>query len=326
MRAAVNRRYGPAGVVRIEEIEKPAPGRGEVLVRIHATSVNSADSRLRRMDVPRGFGVPLRLAFGIFAPRNRVLGMEFSGTVEALGSGVTKFRVGDAVFATCLFRAHAEYRVISQDAAIALKPEKLSFEQAGAMGFGGVTALSYLKGPGNVAEGDRVLINGASGAVGVAAIQLAKHFGARVTAVCSARNADLVLSLGADEVIDYARVDFAATGETYDIIMDNVGNASWRRCKGALAPDGRLLMVVAGLADMLVAAVVSLRKGKRAIALRPDDRAEDLLVLADLARAGKFAPFIERVHEFEDIGAAHAHVDSGRKRGSVVVRVGGLPE
>ncbi len=323
MRAAVNKRYGPPEVVHVEEVEKPVPGKDEVLVKIHAAGVNSADSRMRSLNVPTGFGLIVRLVFGIFGPRNKILGMEFSGTIEALGSDVSKFEVGDAVFAGCMFGAHGEYRVIKQDAAIVLKPHNLSFEEAAAISFGGSTALNFLKIDGDIKAGERVLINGASGAVGIAAIQLAKHFGAHVSAVCSAANAELVLSMGADKVIDYANTDFAKTGETYDIIMDNVGNAKWGRVKNSLKSTGRLLMVVGGMPEMLQGAFVSRKNGKRVISGTSGDKAENLAVLAELAEAGKFRPFIQKAYDFTEIVAAHRHVDSGRKRGSIVVVMAG---
>ncbi|HHG90846.1 MAG TPA: NAD(P)-dependent alcohol dehydrogenase [Devosia sp.] len=319
MRAAVYNKYGPPEVVRIVEVEKPVAKDGEVLIGIHATSVNSGDSRMRSLNVPEGFGVIVRLVFGIFSPRNPVLGMELAGTIEAIGRDVTKFKVGDEVFAACMFGAHAQYRVVKQDAAIALKPENLSFEEAAALSFGGTTALFFLKEKGNVKRGDRILINGASGTVGVAAIQLAKHFGAQVSAVCSAGNSEMVTSLGADRVIDYEREDFTENGEVYDIIMDNVGNAPWSRSKDSLTQTGRLLMVVAGLPQMLQAAFVSRKNGRRAIAGTPADSAEALLFLGKLARQGKYRPHIDRVFGLEDIVEAHAYVDSGRKRGSVVM-------
>ncbi|MCF6326343.1 MAG: NAD(P)-dependent alcohol dehydrogenase [Devosiaceae bacterium] len=319
MKAALNRKYGGPDVVRIEEVEKPVAGKDEVLIKIHAAGINSADSRMRSLNVPKGFGIIVRLVFGIFAPRNKILGMEFSGTIESIGSDVSKFKVGDAVFAGCMFGAHAEYRVIKQDVAIVLKPKDLSFEEAGAMSFGGSTALNFLKIDGNIKTGERVLINGASGAVGIAAVQLAKYFGADVTAVCSAANAELVTSMGADRVIDYASTDFAKTGETFDIIMDNVGNAPWGRVKNSLKPTGRLLMVVGGMPEMLQGAFVSKKNGKRVISGTSGDNAVDLQFLAELAEAGKFKPFIEKTYRLEDIVAAHRHVDSGRKRGSIVI-------
>ncbi len=321
MRAAVNKKYGPPEVVRVTEIEKPVPGDKEVLIKVHATTVNSGDARMRSLNVPKGFGVIVRLVFGIFAPRNPVLGMELSGVIEAIGRDVTKFKAGDEVFAGCLFGAHAEYRVAKQDAAIALKPENLSFEEAAALSFGGATALFFLEEKGKIKRGDKVLINGASGAVGVAAIQLAKYFGAHVSAVCSAGNGELVTSLGADRVIDYAREDFTGNGEEYDIIMDNVGNAPWSRSKGSLNARGLLLLVVAGLPQMLQAAFVSRKDGKKAIAGTPDDSAQTLQVLGKLAQEGELKPFIGNVYPLEEIAKAHAYVDSGRKRGSVVIRV-----
>ncbi len=319
MRAAVYEKYGPPEVVRIVEVKQPVAKDDEVLIRIHATSVNSGDSRMRSLNVPKGFGVIVRLVFGIFAPRNPVLGMEFAGTIEAVGRDVTKFKVGDEVFSSCMFGAHAEYRVTKQDAAIALKPENLSFEEAAALSFGGTTALFFLKEKGNIKCGDKVLINGASGAVGIAAIQLAKHFGAHVTAVCSASNSELVTSLGADRVIDYAREDFAENGEVYDIIMDNVGNAPWSRSRGSLTPTGRLMLVVAGLPQMLQAVFVSRKDGRQALAGTPGDSAQTLQILGKLAQEGELKPLIDKVYPLEEIAKAHAYVDSGRKRGSVVI-------
>ncbi len=319
MRAAVYEKYGPPEMVRIAEIKKPVPKDDEVLVSIHATSVNSGDVRMRSLNVPKGFGIFVRAAFGIFAPRNPVLGMEFAGTIAAIGRDVTNFKVGDEVFSSCMFGAHAEYRVAKQDGALALKPENLSFEEAAALSFGGGTALFFLKEKGKIKRGDKVLINGASGAVGVAAVQLAKHFGAEVTAICSAGNAELVRSLGADMVIDYAEEDFTQNGKAYDIIMDNVGNAPWLRVRGSLAPTGRLLLVVAGMVQMLQSVFVSRKNGRQALAGTPMDSAKTLQFLSKLAEEGQLRPVIDKVYPLEEIVAAHAHVESGRKRGSVVI-------
>jgi len=319
MKAALNRKYGAPDVVQIEEVEKPKPKDNEVLVKIIATSVNSGDCRLRSLNVPKGFGIIVRLAFGISAPRNKILGMEFAGIVESVGKDVSKFKVGDEVFASCFFGAHAQYRAVKESGAIVLKPENLSFEEASAMSFGGATALFFLKIQGNIKRGDRVLINGASGAVGVAAIQLAKYFGAEVSAICSGANTELVKSLGADKVIDYTKEDFTKNGNIYDIIMDNVGNATWKRVENSLKPTGRLLLVVAGLPETLQAAFVSKKHGKKALSGTPKDKFESLAFLAKLASEGKYKPHIDKVYPLEKIAEAHAYVDAGRKRGSVVI-------
>ena len=321
MLAAVNKKYGVPDVVQIEEVAKPQPKDNEVLVKIYATSVNSGDARMRSLNVPTGYGMLVRLAFGIFAPRNSVLGMEFAGVVEEIGKDVTKFKIGDEVFASCFFGAHAQYRAVKQDGAITLKPKNLSFEEASAMCFGGTTALFFLKKLGNIKRGDKVLVNGASGAVGVAAIQLAKYFGAHVSAVCSGANTELVKSLGADAVIDYIKEDFTKNGKTYDIIMDNVGNVVWGRVKNSLKPTGRFLMVVAGMPQMIQAAFVSKKHGKMVLSGSPRDKSEELKFLVKLASEGKFKPHIDKVYLLEEIANAHAYVDSGRKRGSVVINL-----
>ncbi len=319
MRAAIYKKYGAPEVVQILEVKKPIPKNNEVLIKIYASTINSADWRLRSLEVPKGYGVLVRLAMGIFGPRNKILGMELAGVIEEIGKDVRKFKVGDEVFASCMFGAHAQYRVLKEDAAIALKPDNLSFEEASALSFGGSTALLFLKTLGDIKIGEKLLINGASGAVGVAAIQLAKYFGAEVTAVCSGANAELVKSLGAEKVIDYQKEDFSKNGQTYDLIMDNVGNASWSRVKNSLNETGRLLLVVAGLLEMIKAAFVSNKNGKRVLTGTPKDKSKDLQFLAELVEKGKYKPHIDNIYSLEEIVAAHSYVDSGRKRGSVVI-------
>lgn len=319
MRAAVYHRYGPPEVVQIAELPKPIPADDEVLVRVRATTVTAGDWRLRTAIAPPGFGPLIRLAFGIRGPRKAVLGTELAGDVEAIGTAVSRFKVGDKVFAICNLGCHAEYRSIRQGSAIALMPSNLSYEEAAPLSFGGTAALYFLRDQARVRPGEKVLINGASGGVGSAAVQLARHFGAEVTGVCSAANAQMVRSLGAVEVIDYSREDFTKTGRTFDVILDTVGNCSFATSERALAPGGRLLQVVASLGQTISAAVRPSRSGKKVLGGVVPERAADLRMLAELAQAGRFKPVIDRIYPFDRIVDAHAHVETHRKKGNVVV-------
>lgn len=326
MKAIIATGYGSPDVLQLQEVEKPEPKDNEVLIKVHATAVNSGDWRIRSLDVPTGFGIFVRLAFGFSRPRQPILGVVLAGTVEAAGKDVTAFRAGDEVFAMdgAKMGCHAEYKVMPEDGAIAFKPANLSFEEAAAIPFGGTTALDYLREKAKVKRGDKVLINGASGAVGIAAVQLAKYFGAEVTGVCSTANVDFVKSFGADKVIDYKKEDFTQNGETYDIIMDTVGNAPFSRSGNSLKEGGRLLAVVADMPEMIKAPWVALTSGKKVIAGTAQERAEDLRFLAELAEAGRFKPAIGHRYRFEDMAEAHRQVDTGHKRGNVVVTVGGI--
>ncbi|NOR63864.1 MAG: zinc-binding dehydrogenase [Rhodobacteraceae bacterium] len=323
MRAAVYHRYGAPEVVQIEDIPTPEPKAGEVLIRVRATTVTAADWRVRSLSMPRGFGVFGRLAFGLFGPRKKVLGMAVAGEVAACGAGVASFAVKDRVLADCGAKmgAHAAFCVVKADGTLAKIPDGLSFEDSAALVFGGSTALHFLRNVGKVQPGERVLINGASGETGVAFVQLARHFGADVVGVCSAANAELVRGLGAERVVDYTQEDFALSDEKYDVIVDTVGNAGWVRSHGALKDNGRLLQVLAGLADMIKAPLVSRRTGRKALAGEAKPIAADLVFLADLAVKGEFIPVISQIFELEDIVEAHRLVDSGHKVGSVVVRL-----
>ncbi|MBL8517796.1 MAG: NAD(P)-dependent alcohol dehydrogenase [Betaproteobacteria bacterium] len=322
MKAVVCERYGPPEVLRLTETATPQPRDNELLIRIHATTVTFADRRIRAMDAPPGFGVLMRLAFGVSRPRQPVLGSELAGVVDAVGSAVHAFRPGDRVFAFADARlgCHAEYRCLPDNALVARMPANLDFAHAAALSFGGTTALSFLR-RAKVRRGEQVLINGASGGVGTAAIQLARHLGAEVTAVCSAANADLVSSLGAARVIDYAREDFTQLGECWDVIMDTVGTAPYSRASPVLRPGGRLLAVLAGLQDMLTTPLRARLHGRRVIAGPAFGTTEDLRHLAQLAEAGVFLPVIDREFPLERIVEAHRHVDTGRKRGNVIIHV-----
>jgi NADPH:quinone reductase-like Zn-dependent oxidoreductase len=322
MRAIVYAKYGPPGVVALAEVPKPRPRRREVLVRIHATTVTTADARARSLQMPPGFGLLGRLVFGVFGPRQPILGTELAGEVEAVGAAVTRFAPGDRVLAFTggRYGAHAEYRAIAEDGLIVKLPANLGFEEAASLAFGATNALSFLRKAG-VQRGDRVLIVGASGNIGAAAVQLAKHVGAEVTAVCSTANLELVRSLGADEVIDYTREDFAQQRDRHDIIVDTTGTTTLGRCEQALRQGGRLVAIQGSLAQMLGLERASRRSGKKVIAGIASVTADDLELLAGLAERGALRPVIDRCYPLEDAASAHAYVDTGRKRGSVVLRV-----
>src|SRR6266850_351464 len=320
MKAIVYERYGPPEVLRLREVEKPTPKDNEVLIRAYSTTVTAGDCRVRSLHMPVGFGLIARLVLGVSRPRQPILGSELAGKVESVGKDVNKFRIGDAVFAFTGARlgCHAEYKCMPEDGALALKPANLTFEEAAAMSSGGTTALDFFR-RGKLKSGEKVLVNGASGGVGTAAVQLAKHFGADVTGVCSTANLEWVRSLGAHHVIDYTKHDFTENGETYDIIVDTAGTAPFSRSKASLKERGRLLLVLSGLSDILQVPWVSMTSSKKVIAGPAAWRAEDLRFLAELAQAGEFRPVIDRRYPFEQIVEAHRYVDTGRKKGNVVI-------
>lgn len=320
VKAIVYTRYGAPDVLEIKEVATPRPRDNEILIKVRATTVTSGDRRVRALDIPLGFKLISRLVFGVTRPRNPILGTELAGDVVAVGKGVSKYAVGDAVFAFGGVRmgCYAQYKCMPEDAAVAKKPANLGYDEAAVLSFGGTTALHFLR-RANIARGERVLVIGASGSVGSAAVQLGKHFGAQVTGVCSGANAALVRSLGAKNVIDYTQEDFAKTGAAYDIIVDAVGSTTFSRCKNLLADRGCFLAVSANLPQMLLIPFAALTGRKRVIAGPAPERAEDLHFLAKLAQAGEFKPVIDRRYPFERIVEAHRYVDSGRKRGNVVI-------
>ena len=318
MKAACCTRYGPPEVVEIKDVPTPAPGDGEVLVRAAATTVNSGDARLRAMNVPRGMRMAARLRLGLTKLRQPILGFEMAGQVEAVGAGVSGAQPGERVVVSRGFKmgCHAEFAVVSAQGALVKVPEQLSEEEAVALCFGGSTALYFFQ-RGRLARGDTVLINGASGAVGTMAVQLAKHSGAEVTAVCSAANADLVRNLGADHVIDYQAEDFTHSGQRYDVVMDTHGNAPYKRSKESLKPGGRFLMVVGNLAETLAA---TRQKATIAGTANADAIADSYRTLMTLAEQGAIKAVIDTVLPFAQIVDAHRRVDSGHKVGSLVLR------
>jgi NADPH:quinone reductase-like Zn-dependent oxidoreductase len=322
MQAIVYDRFGPPDVLELREVPKPVPKDNEVLIKIHVTTVTSGDWRVRSLNVPAGFTLPARLMFGPTKPRQPILGTELAGEVESAGKDVTRFKVGDRVFAFSGARmgCYAQYKCMPEDGAVARKPPNLSYEEAAALSFGGTTALDFFR-RGNLQRGEQVLVNGASGGVGTAAVQLARHFGAEVTAVCSGANAELVRSLGAEHVIDYTREDFTKSGAAYDVIVDTAGTAPFPRSKGSLKEGGRLLQILGGLPDMLQIPWAALTSSKGIIAGPAGERAEDVRLLAQLAEAGAFKAVIDRRYPWEQIVEAHRYVDTGHKKGNVVVTV-----
>lgn len=320
MQAAVYTRYGAPEVVQLMELEQPVPKAHQLLVKVHASCLNSADVRLRSLRIPLGFGLISRLVFGVRAPRRAILGVDLAGTVVAVGDEVSRFKSGDDIIALTgmTMGAHAQYVCLDADGAIAHKPARLDFNQAAALIFGGTTALDFLR-RGQLKAGERILINGAGGAVGCAALQLARHYGAHITAVCSDSKRALVRSLGAQQVVDYRQEDFTRSGECYDLIMDTQGNAPWSKSYRALAPGGRLLAVCATLPQMLQALWLPLWQRERVIAGPCAERAQDLAELASLADAGILVPVIDRIYPLAQIAEAHEYVDGGHKQGSVVI-------
>jgi NADPH:quinone reductase-like Zn-dependent oxidoreductase len=324
MDAAVARQFGPPEVVAIERVPKPVPTSGEVLVHLRASTVSVADHRLRAKDLPDGLGFLAVVALGVRRPRRPILGMDGAGIIEVIGDGVTEFAVGDEVI---VLRGggmgcHAEYVTVPASGAIARKPRGMSFEDAVSLVFGGYTALSFFDRV-ELGPGVDVLVNGASGAVGTAAVQLAASTGARVTGVCSGRNADLVRSLGADRVIDYEVEDFARGPERYDVIVECVGNAPFRRSCRVMKPGAALLLVIADLHAMLRERIQTRRNG---VLITHTGSAFGAPVLRDLvarAEAGDIRPVIDKTFDLADIVEAHRYVDTGRKRGAVVVRIPG---
>ncbi|QDU38355.1 Zinc-type alcohol dehydrogenase-like protein [Maioricimonas rarisocia] len=327
MKAFAARSYGPPEVLQLREVDTPVPKDNEVLIRIHATTVSSGDWRVRSLNVPTGFGIIVRLVFGFTRPRQPILGTELSGVVEAIGKDVTRFNAGDEVFAfsDATMGAHAEFITMPAEGVIAPKPDGLGFDEAAALSFGGVTALQFLQ-RAKLEQGEKVLVNGASGAVGTAAVQIARHFGAEVTGVCSTGNVELVRSLGADRVIDYTQESVVDCGETFDVVMDTVGTLPFAKAKKLLPPGGRLLQIVGSLPQAIKAPWLSLTSGRKVIGGAAMGRREDLEFLAKLAGSGEYRPVIDRRYPFAEMIEAHRYVDQGHKKGNVVVIVNGEVE
>jgi NADPH:quinone reductase-like Zn-dependent oxidoreductase len=322
MRAAVYDRYGPPEVLRIAEVPRPVPKPDEVLVKVHAAAVTRADCETRSANARSGRAISTisKLIFGFPTPRQPILGKDFSGEVAEIGSAVSRFKVGDQVFGSTgfRFRAHAEYLAIKETRHVAPMPKGSNFVEAAAITDGGIYALTPLRAA-HIEKGQKVLVYGASGAIGTAGVQLAKHFGAVVTGVTTTKNLDLVRSLGADHVIDYTREDFTKNGEIYDVILDAVGKHSFRLCEGSLKRGGTYLPT-----DKLENAILAMRPlprdGKRVI-FPPGVRRDDVPFLKHVVEAGEFRPVIDRTYRFEEIVEAERYVDTEQKVGNVILTI-----
>ncbi len=299
MKAIICTKYGPPNVLQLQNVEKPKPKENEVLVKIHATSVSTGDCRIRGFNSPLLFWIPMRIILGFRKPRKPILGVELSGEIEDIGSDVTQFKKGDPVFALTELNlgGYAEYTCVHESGLIALKPTNVTYEEAAVIPFGGTSALHFLR-KGQIKKGQQVLIYGASGSVGTAAVQLAKYFGATVTAICSSSNFDLVTALGADNVIDYMKEDFTKRGDHYDIIFDAVGKYNKSLCTDALMPNGKYVSVNGMMAKV---------------------SKEDMNLLKQLAETEKLKPVIDRTYRLEEVVEAHTYVEMGHKKGNISI-------
>lgn len=317
MKAAVYTKYGSPGVLQLKDVEKPIPKNNEILVRVKATAVNSGDVRLRKADP---FAV--RFIFGLIKPKINILGTVFSGEVESAGKDVTLFKVGDQVFGhtDLKFGAYAEYKCVPEDGSLAIKPANISHEEAAVIPFGGVTALHFIK-KAMIKPGQKVLVVGASGAVGSAAVQLAKSFGADVTGVCSTANIALVKSIGADKVIDYTKDDFTRNGEIYDIIFDTVKTISVSRSLKSLNKNGIMILSAAGMTELLQGFWISKTSSNKVMTGVISHNAADIIFLKGLIEADKLKPVIDRIYSLEQIAEAHAYAEKGHKKGNIIIKI-----
>jgi NADPH:quinone reductase-like Zn-dependent oxidoreductase len=315
MRAVVYDRYGPLDVLRLAEVERPVPKEDEVLVKIHATTVNRTDTGVRS-----GRPFVSRFFTGLLRPKRKILGSELAGEVEVVGAAVTEFRVGDRVFGVNAgtFGAHAEFISMREGAPLAHMPAGMTFEEAAAICDGAILALNCLR-PAELRQGKRILIYGASGSMGTAGVQLARYWDAHVTAVCNTKNVELVRSLGADEVIDYLQEDFTKNGETYDVIFDAVGKLSFRGCRGSLS-EGGMYVATDGWVNLARALLTRRSRGKRVLfPIPPRYTKKDVLFLKELIEGGKYRAVIDRTYPLEDVIEATRYVETEQKTGNVVL-------
>ena len=315
MKAIVYTQYGSPEVLHLKEVEKPIPTEKEILIRVKATAVNSADWRLRKADP---FAV--RLFFGFTKPKKTILGGVFAGEIEAVGKDVTLFKAGDQVFGSTgmSFGAYAEYKCLPEGGIVAIKPNHTTYAEAAAVPFGGSTALYFLR-KATIKSGQKVLIYGASGAVGTAAVQLARYFGAEVTGVCSTTNVEMVKSLGAHQVIDYTKDDFTKNGETYDVIFDTVGKISFSGSITSLNKKGTLILGASGLSQMVKGFWISITSSKKVLSGIISETTADLIFLKEVIENGKLKSIIDRSYPLEQIAEAHSYVEKGHKKGNVVI-------
>ena len=331
MKAIVCTKYGPPDVLELKEVEKPAPKDNEVLIRVHATSVNFGDLLARNFKEisPGKFSMPLlfwffaKIYFGFTKPKITILGSEFAGEIESAGKDVKLFKKGDQVFGYLgqNMGAYAEYLCMPEDGCVAIKPANMTYEEAAVVPYGAIMALNLLRKV-NIQSGQKVLVNGASGGIGSAAVQIAKYFGAEVTGVCSTPRLEFVKSLGADKVIDYTKEDFTQSGETYDLIFDILGKSSFSRCKSSLKQNGRYLLASFKMKQLFQMLWTKMAGSKRVICALATDKQEDLIFIKELIEAGKIKSVIDRRYPLEQTAEAHRYVEKGHKKASVVITVG----
>jgi len=322
MKAIVHTKYGPPDELQLIEVQKPVPGDNEVLIKIYASTVTTTDCNTRNFTfVPKSFMFFARLMLGFKTPKINILGIDLAGEVEAVGKNVKLFKEGDQVFGSpgTKFGGHAEYVCVPEDGALAMKPASMSWEEAAAISLAGNTALFFIRDLAKIQAGQKILIHGASGAIGTYAVQLARYYGAEVTAVCSTVNADLVKSLGADKVIDYTKEDFSKTNERYDFVFDVVGKTTFSQCKGILKHKGIYLENNLQLLDILRMMWTSLTGGKKIKGGVSKETAKNLYFFIELIESGKLKPVIDRSFPLEKTAEAFLYVEQGHKKGNVVI-------
>ncbi len=320
MKAIIWPKYGSPDVLELKEVEKPTPKDNEVLIKIVAATVFAGDCEMRSFDFPISFWLPLRILFGLRKPRIKILGQELAGEIEAVGIEVTQFKKGDQVFAPTdmSFGAYAEYICLPSTHPMAIKPTNMTYEEAATIPTGGLNALHFLR-KGNIQSGQKVLIYGAAGGIGTFAVQIAKTFGAEVTAVDSTRKLDMLRSIGADHVIDYTQEDFTQNAETYDVIIDVVGKSSFSRSVRSLKQNGRYILGNPRLSGMIRGLWTSMISSKKVIIALAGYRTEDLIFLKELIEAGKIKSVIDRRYPLAQVAEAHRYVETGQKMGNVVI-------
>jgi NADPH:quinone reductase-like Zn-dependent oxidoreductase len=322
MKAIKCTKYGIPEVLKIVNIDKPKPKNNEILIKNYATTVTIADCRVRGFNVPASFWLFAKLALGFWKPRKPVLGSEFSGIIEEVGKNVTKFKIGDEVFAFTEhnFGAYAEYICINENSCIAIKPNNLSFEQSAALSFGGITALHFLK-ESKIKIGDKILIYGASGSVGTYAVQLSKYYGAIVTGICGTENLELIKNLGADNVIDYTKTDLTDISEKYDIFFDAVGKGNISKSIKLIKPYGRYIHTVADIFTDIIIKLKLFGKEIKLIGGTYNANIEQINYIGKLATEGIIKPVIDKKFSFEEIISAHEYVEKGHKKGNVIIKI-----
>jgi len=324
MKAILHTKYGPPDELQLEDVEKPVPNEDEVLIKIHAATVTSSDCSMRNFTfVPKLFLLPTRVNFGYNKPKINILGLDLAGEIKAVGKDVTLFKEGDQVFGISepALGAHAEYICMPEDGVLTKKPAGMTWEEAAAIPLAGNTALYFIRDLGNVQAGQKVLVNGASGAIGSFAVQLAKYYGAEVTGVCSTSNVEMVNSLGADKVIDYTKEDFTETGQIYDVIFDAVSKSSFSRCKSSLKNNGLYLVTLPTLTILLQIVGTSIMGSKKVKMGDAIANVENIVFLKELMKARKLKSVIDREYPLEQTADAFRYVEKGHKKGNVILTV-----